>query len=243
MFIPNKYCRIYFSIIYSRISMNRKRGNVYYENHHIIPRSMGGDNSAQNLVLLTAKEHILAHRLLCKFTQGSMRTKALRAYHAMCYKTNGGQNKRLPTVLQLSKAREAASLANKGKRGIVGVPYWHSATSIEEFKSDLQDLIDKGMGDPEIGRRFGVSAASIHNWRSKLNLPKRRWQLRNREWLEQKYINEQLSAAEIGVVIGCSGTAIQQKLTEFKIPIRSSFDRQKLAAPKRTQTSLAMRSS
>lgn len=37
----------------------------YYEIHHIIPRSLSGSNNKDNLVLLTYKEHILAHMLLC----------------------------------------------------------------------------------------------------------------------------------------------------------------------------------
>jgi hypothetical protein len=36
----------------------------YTERHHIIPKSMGGDNSDDNLVWLTAQEHLDAHILL-----------------------------------------------------------------------------------------------------------------------------------------------------------------------------------
>ncbi|CAB4153686.1 HNHc domain containing protein [uncultured Caudovirales phage] len=45
--------------------MNRFKGDGnYYESHHIIPRWKGGNNSKSNLVLLTAREHYLAHYLL-----------------------------------------------------------------------------------------------------------------------------------------------------------------------------------
>lgn len=40
--------------------------NVYVERHHILPRSMGGDNSAANIAVLTAREHFIAHYLLWK---------------------------------------------------------------------------------------------------------------------------------------------------------------------------------
>ena len=36
----------------------------YLESHHVVPRSMGGDDSAGNLVSLTAREHFVAHWLL-----------------------------------------------------------------------------------------------------------------------------------------------------------------------------------
>lgn len=38
----------------------------YKEKHHIIPRCMGGNDDANNLVFLTAEEHYLAHQLLIK---------------------------------------------------------------------------------------------------------------------------------------------------------------------------------
>ena len=41
-----------------------KSTEIYYEYHHIIPKHMGGDNSEDNLVLLTFREHVLAHYML-----------------------------------------------------------------------------------------------------------------------------------------------------------------------------------
>ena len=37
-----------------------------YEDHHIVPRSMGGGNEKPNIARLTIREHVLAHRLLVK---------------------------------------------------------------------------------------------------------------------------------------------------------------------------------
>ena len=53
-------------------TLNRQKGQgIYYETHHIIPKSLGGNNSKSNLVLLTAREHFLAHYLLCKITENN----------------------------------------------------------------------------------------------------------------------------------------------------------------------------
>jgi len=38
----------------------------YKELHHIIPKCMGGSDSKDNLVALTAREHFIAHKLLTK---------------------------------------------------------------------------------------------------------------------------------------------------------------------------------
>lgn len=57
------YNRIYTGlIIKARFTNNLPE--EYYEEHHIIPRYMNGENSEDNLVLLTYKQHILAHKLL-----------------------------------------------------------------------------------------------------------------------------------------------------------------------------------
>ena len=40
--------------------------NQYTEKHHIIPKSMGGSNHSDNLILLTGREHFIAHVLLWK---------------------------------------------------------------------------------------------------------------------------------------------------------------------------------
>lgn len=45
---------------------NHRELDGYVEVHHIIPRCMGGDDSGENLVSLTAKEHYVAHQLLVK---------------------------------------------------------------------------------------------------------------------------------------------------------------------------------
>ena len=40
--------------------------NQYVEKHHVIPKSIGGSNGKDNIVLLTAREHFVAHMLLAK---------------------------------------------------------------------------------------------------------------------------------------------------------------------------------
>src|SRR5574343_393799 len=57
--------RVYSDLIITRKALCRtKSDNEYYENHHILPRCMGGNNDNANLVLLTAREHYIAHKLL-----------------------------------------------------------------------------------------------------------------------------------------------------------------------------------
>lgn len=54
--------------IYNQIINNGKIKSKlgYTEKHHIIPRSLGGDDSKENIVELTAREHFICHYLLAK---------------------------------------------------------------------------------------------------------------------------------------------------------------------------------
>lgn len=53
----------------------KESSNCYVEKHHILPRSLGGDNSTSNLVCLTAREHFIAHLLLSKMYIGVDKSK------------------------------------------------------------------------------------------------------------------------------------------------------------------------
>jgi hypothetical protein len=57
-----------YETIYNNLIQKRKRDvpEGYTELHHIIPRSLGGSDTKDNLVRLTAREHYLAHYLLMK---------------------------------------------------------------------------------------------------------------------------------------------------------------------------------
>ena len=80
MFKTNKYSRAYYSIV-ERAKSRPKMG--YTETHHIIPRSMGGNDQVSNLVELTAREHYICHLLLPKMTDGEDRYKMIYAYTIM----------------------------------------------------------------------------------------------------------------------------------------------------------------
>jgi hypothetical protein len=38
----------------------------YFEKHHVVPKCLGGTNDASNIILLSAKEHFFAHKLLTR---------------------------------------------------------------------------------------------------------------------------------------------------------------------------------
>ena len=66
----NKYYTWYVCICQQAQARNWQKNNgIYLESHHILPKSFraGGEKDKDNLVLLTAREHYLVHKLLTKF--------------------------------------------------------------------------------------------------------------------------------------------------------------------------------
>ena len=73
--------KIYQNLCESRKDMNRFKGDGnYYESHHIKPRWLGGKDTKDNLVLLTAREHYIAHYLLFMHYRDK---KSSAAFHMM----------------------------------------------------------------------------------------------------------------------------------------------------------------
>jgi hypothetical protein len=81
IFNESKYTTTYFNII-NRAKTRNLTG--YKERHHIIPRSLGGDDSYENLVDLTGREHYIVHWLLIKMTDQDAKSKMLYAFWRMC---------------------------------------------------------------------------------------------------------------------------------------------------------------
>lgn len=77
------YKTTYDSLVNSRKSrgLNKKKLDYYTEEHHIIPKCLGGTNEEDNLVLLTFREHVIAHMLLMRMYPGN--TKLSHIVHLM----------------------------------------------------------------------------------------------------------------------------------------------------------------
>lgn len=87
----------------------------YYEEHHIIPKCLGGSDDDSNLVKLTAPEHFLAHQLLVKMYPEH--PKLVLAVRIMTKKTkfNGRVNNKMFGWLR-EKANEVNKTLMLGKK-------------------------------------------------------------------------------------------------------------------------------
>lgn len=77
------YRKAYLQIVYRAKSRGIPEG--YYEEHHILPSSLGGPDHRDNLAPLTAREHFICHWLLVKmFKKGTIeRRKMMYAFWRM----------------------------------------------------------------------------------------------------------------------------------------------------------------
>lgn len=87
----------------------------YSERHHILPRSFGGNNSKENLIRLTARQHFIAHKLLWNAYKGS---KMGRAYYYMCnLKSKNKSSKSYEEAkLIVAEATKLLGLRSRGKK-------------------------------------------------------------------------------------------------------------------------------
>lgn len=117
LFIDNKYTQIYKRIVTQARLYNTS--DTYTEMHHIIPKSLGGSDCAENLVRLTAREHFICHWLLTKMTINENRYRMLYAFQMMIF-VSGKTQERYVNARAYQTLKEEISIARshrqKGKR-------------------------------------------------------------------------------------------------------------------------------
>jgi len=82
MILKNKYTKFYYSLINKR---KDESPEGIIENHHIIPKCLGGSNEVENIVKISPREHFVCHLLLTKMTIGEDKRKMHWALHRMAF--------------------------------------------------------------------------------------------------------------------------------------------------------------
>ena len=136
MFIESKYTKWYHSIIDR--AKNRVH-NGYTELHHIIPKCLGGLDTVDNLVELTAREHFICHWLLTKMVTGTKQQYQLwNAFSCMLYRERPGQERYKVS----SKIFESIKIAG-------------SKIKSERFKGENNPMFGKrGVLSPNFGKQW-----------------------------------------------------------------------------------------
>jgi hypothetical protein len=116
------YNKIYNDLMFSRLLLKperirEKRNGTYFEGHHIIPKCKGGTGTStrpknnSNIVLLTAREHFLAHWLLWRIYGDRQMSLA---FHKMLSTTD--KTKRITSSRGYEEAKESFRITNLGNQ-------------------------------------------------------------------------------------------------------------------------------
>jgi hypothetical protein len=145
MFIKNKYTTYYFRIVGNAVN---RVVEGYTEEHHIIPQSMGGSDSTDNLVRLTGHEHFVCHLLLTKMLDGPLKHKAVKAAKMMATVVGPGQQRYKVTgrtyeflkqqVVQVSEETRKKMGVSQKKRFATSSGTFKNKTHTEDTKQKMR---------------------------------------------------------------------------------------------------------
>ena len=172
IFINNKYTKWYNNLI------DHRRQNIpdgYVEKHHIIPKCLGGSNDYNNLVSLTAREHVVAHWLLTKMVDKHSQYKMGFALGAML-RSSGNQSRKL-TPIEAARCKESKSISMKAYAATPEVrerrAAYNANPEIKAQRSKLMKMVQnrpdvkakraKTNAIPEIKRKWTESMAEVNS--------------------------------------------------------------------------------
>jgi len=213
------YKKIYDDLMQSRLSIKKdryaqKKQGAYFEGHHIIPKSKGGTGTStrglnhHNIVLLTAREHFLAHWLLWRIHRD--RSSAL-AFHKMM-STNNHQN-RTKSSRGYEEARLAFSETNKGNQYGKG----KTRTRSDEEKRRQSEVMKgryNGEANPFYGRVHSAETKKKIGEKNKLTPVELRPNYKGSKLviLNGNIIAEFKTSKEVAEFIGCSHSNVRHVL-------------------------------
>ena len=171
------YYKIYNQLILRAKKENRKKGEgVYYERHHIIPRCIGGTDDDDNLVLLTAREHFIVHKLLCEIHPNNK--SLIYAYWQMCNRQESSRMRRnynissheydrvrqlLSEIVKNRKTGVSLSVETKRKMSQAKLGHLHTNDSkqrmrdakIGKKRKPFSEETKKKMSESKLGKKLG----------------------------------------------------------------------------------------
>jgi hypothetical protein len=172
----DKYTRWYNQIV------DRARFRIteeYTETHHIQPRSLGGADTPDNLVELTAREHFICHWLLVKMIRGEDHYKMLNALRMMRAEKHGQQRYETKITARVYESikKEYAELQSILRSGEGNGFY--GKTHTEEARRRISEA-NKGRVQPPEEKAKQIAAITgrkrapfSEEWRARLSESKR----------------------------------------------------------------------
>ena len=177
----------------------------YVERHHVVPVCFGGNNKAENIITLTAREHYIAHLLLWKMSMDKKsHNKMTMALHVM---VNGSGHKKqdrsylVPSRIYEANRKEYVQVISEIMSGPDNK--WrgrkHSAESLEKMKAWQRDPIVKqqqrervlGEKNHFYGKKHSeemkkqIANSTAASWTEELKAEKSKWA--KEKWQDPEY--------------------------------------------------------
>jgi hypothetical protein len=143
-----RYLNRYYKLIehYSKIIFDG-----YTETHHILPKSMGGNEDKTNLIVLSARVHFIAHYLLWKAYQN----QSMAAAFILMKGCNRGQKRHYNSKLYEKVKQEYSEIQSIKMSGENNSFYGksHTKETREKMSMAKQKLLESDWINPHIGMK------------------------------------------------------------------------------------------
>lgn len=213
------YKKIYDNFMKDRLEkkperLSEKKKGFYFEGHHILPKSKGGEGNSNrpknnsNIVLLTAREHFLSHWILWRIYRD--RSTAL-SFHKML-SVNKNQN-RTSSSRGYEEARQAFRMTNignqhgKGKTRIVSDEQKQKQSKLMKgrYSGSKNPFFNKKHSDETKDKirksREGINKEKVWNYKGKKLILK-----------NNIVVTELETTEEVARFIGCSESNVRHVL-------------------------------
>lgn len=172
--LPKAYNNLYLTRYIKLIETRKYRiipDNTYTETHHILPRSFKGSNSNENLIILTAREHYIAHWMLWLAYKNPQMTGAFMMMHSFNYKQKREYNSRRYELLKKDYS-ELKKITMLGE----GNPFYGKKHTDEarQYLSDIKTGINVSWNTGltkdtsekliEVGKNISKSVKGMRHW-------------------------------------------------------------------------------
>jgi hypothetical protein len=213
------YKKIYNQLIDRAKQEARIKGKqMYYEIHHIKPRSLGGTGKNHewkhhpNLVLLTAKEHFIAHLLLCEIYPDNEKLK--KALWALVNATKENRYKVSARVYQRTKQAYIETIKGvpKSKEALEKRTATRKAASTYNRSSEA---IQKGIETRKANGSYHYKRTLEHN--KKLSEAKQGKRLEGKRILDPTTGNHYASQTQAIEALGISMTGLYSRLKRGEV--------------------------
>lgn len=175
----NKYEK-WYQLITSR--GQTRHLDTYTEKHHILPESLGGPDTPENLTVLTAREHFICHWLLTKiYKDGEQHWKMLNAIRIMRAENKNQQRylTKITSRVYSNLKEEYSRLQSERMRGennpMYGKPVSESVRKgrSERTKGDNNPSKLPGVGNKISLVKIGVKRGKFsEEWKAKMSAVK-----------------------------------------------------------------------